>query len=95
MNYIKNKSTGDTWEANGLTYTEIICQEYGLNNCKFSAGWVEGHPVDTVYLMWERDGDPGATLLLRPDELAAIAWVANGMVWKTLLDQHLETADEK
>jgi len=43
----------NTWNKNGLTYTEILCQGYGGNNCIISAGFVDGEnqlPVDTVYL---------------------------------------------
>jgi hypothetical protein len=62
-------------------YEEIIKQEYGGNNCKFSGGFVEGDDIDTVYLRWEKDGEQPYTLLLRPDELQAIAWIANGVLW--------------
>lgn len=75
-----NPSLGDDvqWQADGLTFTELIRQPYG--NCAFSAGTVQGHPVDTLYLRWEREGT-GAMLLLRPDELAALAWCATGVLW--------------
>ena len=95
MNRVTNQSRGEvTWDADGLHYTEMCAQEYGDNNCKFSAGAVEGHPIDTVYLAWEKDGDPGDMLLLTPDELAAISWVAQGAVWSYLLDKRLETDHE-
>jgi hypothetical protein len=74
-----------TWTTDGLTFTEMCRQGYGANNCIFSTGTVEGHSVDTVYLRWEKDGDRGGMLLLRPDEMAAIAWVCNGTLWSELL----------
>jgi len=73
---IKNRRS---WKDGPYTFREMICQEY--SNCKFSAGAVKGHPVDTVYLMAEKDGKITTQLLLRPDEMAAIAWVAIGVVW--------------
>lgn len=63
----------------GYKYTELCAQPYA--NCKFSSGSVEGHPVDTLYLRWERNGEEPSTLLLRPDEMAAIAWCATGALW--------------
>ncbi len=30
------------FKENGLTFTEVICQEYGGNNCVISAGFVKG-----------------------------------------------------
>jgi len=64
-----------------IELTELIAQAYTGNGCKISAGTVEGHPVDTVYLRLEKDGEEATTLLLRPDELAAIAWCASGVLW--------------
>lgn len=61
------------WKEDDLTFTEAIRQEY--NDCVFSAGMVKGHPVDTTYLKLERDGIVSTFLLLRPDEMAAIAWL--------------------
>lgn len=88
---MKNRSIQNPkqWVDDGLKFTEVICQEY--SNCKFSAGFVEGHPVDTVYLRAEKDGLITTELLLRPDELATIAWVATGVLWSKqmeLLDPH-------
>lgn len=69
------------WEIDGLKFTELCRQEYSTNNCVFAAGSVEGHPVDTMYFSMEKDGEPVTFILLRPDELTAIAWVAMGAVW--------------
>lgn len=82
------------WEQDGLHFIEIISQEYGANHCKFSAGAVEGHPVDTVYLRWGKDGDEGGMLLLRPDEMAAIAYICAGMLYAVEM-QRLIDADGK
>lgn len=79
----------ELWIADGLTYTELICQEY--TNCSISAGTVEGHPVDTMYLRFVRHSEPGepreAFYLLRPDEMAAIAWCASGVLWSHLISK--------
>lgn len=72
--------SGDTcWIEDGMTFTETIRQAY--SNCVFSAGNVDGHPVDTLYLMLERDGHRDTFLLLRPDEAASLAWCLTGALW--------------
>lgn len=73
-----------TWQEDGYTFRELIAQPY--TNCVFSAGSVEGHPIDTLYLRWERDGE-WRMLMLRPDEAAAIAWCLNGVLWSSLVEQ--------
>lgn len=76
------------WKKDGLIFTEIIRQEYGENNCIVRGGYVEGEnkpPVDTIFLRLEKDGVEPTTLLLRPDEMQAIAWVASGTIWSHLM----------
>lgn len=68
-------------------YTELIKQEYTANNCRFSGGTVEGHPVDTLYLRLEKDGENKTEILLRRDEVAAIAWICSGLLWSSLIDE--------
>lgn len=70
-----------TWEIDGLKFTEICRHEYAVNRCVFAAGSVEGHPVDTMYMSMEKDGEPITFVLLRPDEATAIAWTLIGAVW--------------
>lgn len=65
----------------GLEYNEMIRQEYAGNNCVFSAGFVYNDPIDTVYLKMEKQDTEPMIILLRPDELAAIAWCATGVLW--------------
>ena len=89
---MENKSIASPkiWEENGLKFTELICQEYGGNNRIISAGFVEGDdkpPVDTVYLRLEKDNIDPTLLLLRPDELQAISWVATGTIWSHLMNK--------
>jgi hypothetical protein len=78
---MKNQAKGseNTWKEDGYTFTELIRQ--GYSNCVFSAGSVEGHPVDTLYLMLERNGNIDTFLMLRPDEAAAIGWLMTGVLW--------------
>lgn len=82
---MKNKSIEKPrrWKDGQFTFTETICQEY--TNCKFSAGFIKGHPVDTMYFQVEKDGKITTQLLLRPDEMAAIAWVATGSLWSEIM----------
>ena len=82
---MKNPAIDDPkrWTDGDLEFTEVIRQEY--SNCQFSAGTVAGHPVDTVYLQAKKEGIITTQLLLRPDELAAIGWVAAGTLWSILM----------
>ena len=74
-----------TIEADGLSFTELVSQPY--QNCEFSAGLVEGHSVDVLYLKVDRDGATDVFLILRPDEMAAIAYCASGALWSHLEEQ--------
>lgn len=65
-----------------LEFTELIRQAY--TNCHFSAGMVEGDPVDTLYLKLSKAGRD-TLLLMRPDEFAAIAWCITGVLWSDAL----------
>jgi hypothetical protein len=91
---VKNASieTGEKWTADGLTYTEMIIQKY--TNCSFSAGTVEGHPVDTLYIRFLR-GDDDRMFLLRPDEAAALAWCLTGILWSDAMGKHTEATEPK
>lgn len=84
INQSKNQ---ESWTQDSLTFTELIRQVYGTNNCVFSAGAVEGHPVDTLYLAWGKDSDEGGMLLLTKDEMAAVGWCITGALWSALLDE--------
>lgn len=66
-----------------LNYDEVLRQEYLGNNCVFSAGFVTGHEVDTMYLRFEKDGAEPEIIHLRPDEMACIAWLASGVLWSS------------
>ena len=79
------------WTEEGLTFRELIRQPY--TNCVFSAGSVEGHSIDTLYIRWERDGE-GRMLLLRPDEAAALAWCLTGVLWSSLIDHYAPSTGE-
>ncbi len=87
---MKNKSieSENIYKENGLTFTELIRQEYGGNNCVISAGFVKGRnkpKVDICYLRLEKDKVEPTVLLLRPDELQSVAWVASGTVCAHLM----------
>lgn len=82
-----------TFEENGLSFTEVIRQEYIGNGCIISAGFVEGDnkpPVDVIYLRLEKDSVEPTTLLLRPDEAGAINWVMSGVVWSYFMNEKHE-----
>lgn len=75
-------------------YEELIRQEYGVNHCVLSGGYVDGDPVDTLYLRLEKDGVDPTTLLLRPDEMQAIAWICNGVLWSESMARLMEEKDD-
>jgi hypothetical protein len=88
---MKNESiTNDKiYKENGLIFTELIRQDYCGNNCVISAGFVKGKnkpKVDTCYLRLEKNNVETVVLLLRPDELQSIAWVASGAIWSHLME---------
>ena len=64
-----------------MQYDEVMKQEYSENKCVFSAGFVTGHEIDTMYIRLEKDGSEPEIILLRPDEMACIAWLASGVLW--------------
>ena len=66
-----------------MDYEEIASQPY--SDAVFSAGFVTGHPIDTVYLRCQRGSEEPTTWLMRPDELAAIMHVAAGVLWSLLI----------
>jgi len=79
-----NQSVVDlVWQEDEFTFTEVIRQAY--TDTVLSAGMVEGHPVDTLYLKLERNGHIDTFLLLRPDEAAALAWCLTGVLWSDAL----------
>lgn len=91
---ITNASIGERREfttSDGLQFTEAWRQEYGGNNCVFAAGLVEGHPVDSLYLAIEKDGEQTMLLLLRPDEASAIVMALTGAMWT----QQIETLPDE
>ena len=75
-----------------LEYHEILRQEYVENNCVFSAGFVNGDKIDTMYIRLERDGAEPTIILLRPDEMTCILWLASGVLWSK--EMHLLVGDE-
>lgn len=76
---LESAASPHTWEDCNLSFDEIAAQPY--TDAKFSSGVVSGHPVDTMYLRFERDGQAPTTILLRPDEMAAVLHVAAGALW--------------
>lgn len=70
-------------------------QEYAGNNCIFAAGLVDNHPVDTHYLLMEKDGQEATVILFRPDEMAAIAWLCSGALWTTLIGERTDGSEKE
>lgn len=69
-----------------LAYSETGRQVYAGNGATFSAGLLRNHPVDTLYLTLERDGEP-FTLHLRRDEASIIIWLLSGAMWSEQVGQ--------
>lgn len=75
---IENKSLDNdrVWAEDGLLFTEVARQDY--DNCYIAAGFVEGHLVDTMFIEFSKSN---ATYLMRPDEMAALAWCITGALY--------------
>ena len=61
----------------------VVLEEMGrqpYTDTTFSAGLVQGHKHDTIYLKLERATNP-LTLLLRRDEALTIMWLLSGALW--------------
>lgn len=82
---MKNQSIGEalTWSEDiggtPVQFEEVIRQAY--SNMVISAGVADGHPIDTMYFQIKREGDEPIFLLMRPDEIAALAWCLTGALW--------------
>ena len=50
-------------------------------NAEFSAGRVYGAEPDAAYLRLQKQREAPTTILLRPDEMQAVAWVCAGALW--------------
>lgn len=73
-----NQSINETtWTANGVTFRELIRQEY--TNCIFSAGQTD-HDIDGFYIRLEK-GNRETFVMMRPDEVAALNWLCAGLLW--------------
>lgn len=88
-----HSTTEKKWTIDGLTYEESCRQDY--SNCSFATGTVTGSPVDTMYLELVRNGKTDVFLLLRPDEVAALAWVLNGVLWGRLIEDVPPVSEQK
>ena len=75
------------WTIDGLTYHESAVLEYPPNKCYISAGLVQGHVADSVYIRLEKNNDPAQEIfiVLRPDELAALLAVGSGALREHML----------
>ena len=81
------------WTEDGLAYSEVVAQEY--NNCSFSSGFVDGAPHgDIIYLKLERCGKVDTFLLLRPDEVAALAWCLTGVLYSHHIEDVRDGTDD-
>lgn len=70
-----------------LQFSEVDSQEYAGNGCIFSAGRVFGHPADSIYVSWVKDGAQEYTLLLRPDEAARLSALLSNALWSYLMEE--------
>lgn len=76
-----------------LEYYEIAAQPY--LNCVFSAGFVRGHPIDTMYIKFDRPPEEPTIIVLRPDEMAALAWCITSTTWSHLMNLQYASHDKE
>lgn len=72
------------YEEMTLTKYEVDRQTYAGNGAYISAGYLGGHPIDTMYVEFGAKDVPNAeptTVLLRPDEVASIAWLCSSLLF--------------
>ena len=70
--------------------TRVVLEETGeqpYTDTRFSAGLVEGHAHDTIYLKLERENEEPLTLLLRRDEALAVIWLLGGALWSERIQE--------
>jgi len=84
-----NNNEVDKWDE--LEYQEMVKQPY--ENCCISAGFVFNHPVDTLYFKMLR-GEEDFTIVLRPDEAAALAWCLTGVLWSDAMRALTENEEQ-
>jgi hypothetical protein len=71
-----------------LEYAEVDAQPY--EDARFSSGLVYGHPVDEVYLKFEREGEEPTTIVLRRDEAVRVAALLANAVWSLLTRKNMD-----
>jgi hypothetical protein len=67
---------------------------FSYDNATFEAGYVEGHPHDTIYFKVDkphREGEAGLyyKILLKPNEAAALIWALSSVMMYALEDESL------
>ncbi len=70
--------------------SEIVLTETGrqpYSDTGFSAGIVEGHSIDTIYLKLARNGEEPTTILFRRDEALAVVWLLSGALWSEAMHE--------
>ncbi len=61
-----------------LTYHEACRAEFA--NGQFSAGRVDGHPQDNIYLRLKRDCESDTVIGLKANEALAIIWLLSAVL---------------
>ena len=84
------KTDDDGWFCYaGRDFYESSCQEYTGNNCIFATGLISDESAipacDTMYIAIEKDGEDALVIMLRPDEMAAMARNIAGALWWHLM----------
>lgn len=69
----------------GLKFKEI--SKLHIKSGFIEAGYVEGDPVDTVFLKLARTKLKHMTLLMTPDEAAGIIWALSGVILDTFMPE--------
>ena len=62
-----------------LIHRETGNQPY--TDCILSAGLVDGHPHDDIYLKFARQEEEPTVIYVRRDEALAIIWLLAGALW--------------
>jgi len=96
--YIEDRGLFEIKLRGYMPESSIVLKETGqqpYTDTKFSAGLVEGHAHDTIYLKLERGIEEPLTLFLRHDEALTLIWLLSGALWSEQVRDNIVYEIEK
>jgi hypothetical protein len=72
---------------NGVKVIFHKAENQAYSNAIFSAGLIENHPIEKVYIKFERFGEEPETIVMRRDEALALMYSLIGALWSDSMIQ--------